>query len=233
MRSLYSAGSFVLCVFFTCAATAEPPAGQNPLLNGLTPVSDARVQLAYVRPGTDWSKYHTVEIRPLRVPDTVRDAAPSGASRTSFRESYVLGDKEVTKLQQAYADAMRSKMTGYNLVSAAGPDTLIIQAQIVKIRLNAPIERTRQSYSSSGRVYSQGGGSIVMAAVFADGETGRVLGVAADASYPNSYWGINNSVSNFAEAKRAFNKWAGAIRDRLSSLRSTSVRVSAVGPKSN
>jgi hypothetical protein len=232
MRKPLSTAGLLLCTIITCAA-AEQGNGQNPLLNGLVPVPDARVKLAYLRPGTDWSKYHTIEIRPLRVPDTVRDAAPGGASRSSFRESYVLGDKEVTKLQQAYADAMQSKMTGYNLVTATRPDTLIVQAQIMKIRLNAPIERTRLSYSSSGRVYSQGGGSIVMGAVFADGETGRVLGVAADASYPNSYWGINNSVSNFAEAKRAFNKWAGAIRDRLASLRSTSVRVSSAGSKAN
>ena len=74
---------------------------------------------------------------------------------------------------------------------------------------------------------------MVLAAVFADGETGRVLGVAADASYPNSYWGTNNGVTNLAEAKRAFSKWAAAMSDRLSSLRSASVRVSAVGAKPN
>jgi hypothetical protein len=230
--SLPSAG-LLLCAFIGCAMAATPEAS-NPLLHGLVPVADARVKLAYVRPGADWSKYHTIEIRPLRIPDTVRDAAPKG-TRPGFGESYVLGDKEVTKLQEAYANAMQTHVAtaGLPVVTAAQPDTLIVQAQITSIRLNAPIERTRRSYSSSGRVYSWGGGSMVMAAVFADGETGRVLAAAADQSYPNTYGGINNGVTNLAEAKRAFNKWAKAVRERLASLRLANSASASVGPKSN
>jgi hypothetical protein len=217
----------------SCAVAATPEAS-NPLLNGLVPLAGAKVRLAYVRPGTDWSKYHTIEIRPLRIPETVRDATPKG-ERPGFGESYVLGDKEVTKLQEAYANAMQSQVgtVGLGMVTATQPDTLIIQAQITGIRLNAPIERTRRSYSSSGRVYSWGGGTMVMAAIFADGETGRVLAAAADQSYPNTYGGINNGVTNLAEAKRAFNKWARAVRERLASLRLANSASASVGPKSN
>jgi hypothetical protein len=82
-------------------------------------------------------------------------------------------------------------------------------------------------------VYSQGGGSMIVAAIFADGESGKVLAVAADRSYPTNVWGINNSATNLGEARRAFNKWAVAVRERLSGLRSTAVQVSSVGPKSN
>jgi hypothetical protein len=233
MRKPFPIAVALLC-WTTCSQAAEPEPGQNPVLHGLAPVPDKRVARAYSRPGTDWSKYRTVEIRALRVPDTVRDAAPKG-TRPGFGESYVLGDREVTKLQQAYADAMQSQVpkAGYNLVTTTQPDTLIVASQIMNIRLSAPLERTRRSHSSRGRVYSQGGGSMVMAAVFADGETGEVIAVAADRSYPNNYWGINNGVSNLADAKRAFNKWAGAVRERLAGLRGTTVAVSSVGPKSN
>jgi len=234
MRNPLPAAGFLLCTFITYALAAEPEIGKSLMATGLVPLADPRAKLAYIRPATDWSRYRTIEIRPLRIPDTVRDATPNGTNPSSA-ESYVLRDKDVAKLQEAYVAAMETQLVkaGYGLVTASRPETLIIAAQIVSIRLKAPIESTRRSFSSGGRIYSQGGGSIVMAAVFADGETGRVLAVAADRSYPSNVWGINNSVTNLAEAKRAFNKWAVAVCDRLAGLRRTAAAVSSIGPKPN
>lgn len=224
----------MLCTLITRGFAAEPDIAKQLAAKGLVPLADSRVRLAFIRPGTDWSKYRTIEIRPLRVPDTVRNAAPGGA-QPRFMESYVLRDKEVAKLQEAYASAMHTQLSkaGYTLVTASQADTLLVNAQIVSIRLTAPIENTRRGFSSPGRIYSRGGGSMIVAAILADGESGRVLAVAADRSYPSNVWGINNSTTNLAEAKRAFNKWAVAMSDRLTGMRHRVFTASSVGPKSN
>ena len=106
----------------------------------LVPLPGAKVKFAKVRPGTDWAKYHTIELAILRVPAEVRDAAPKG-TRPGFGESYVLRDQDVAALQDAYAGAMRDELSkaGFTFVTTPGPDTLIVLAQILKIELTAPI----------------------------------------------------------------------------------------------
>jgi len=188
---------------------------------GLMPLPNARAALARVMPGVDWSKYRNVEIRTLQIPDTVRDATPPGATRRLW-ESYVLRDQDVAKLQDAYASAMRDQLpaAGLAITSTSGPDTLILAAQVIDIRLAAPIESSRMSSSGRGRTYTRGAGAIAIAGVLADGATGKVIAEMADQHNSINVWGINNSVTNLAEARRGFNRWARALRERLIELRS-------------
>src|SRR3974390_1428777 len=53
----------------------QPP---ETLPGGLVRAQGAKVALAYVRPGTNWTKYKTIELRTLSVPSKVRNAAPAG-----------------------------------------------------------------------------------------------------------------------------------------------------------
>jgi hypothetical protein len=192
---------------------AEAPGS---LPNGMTRVPGARLDLAYAHPGTDLKKYRTIHLMPLSIPETVRDASPNGA-RPGFGESYVLGDREVEGLQTAYDKVMRDTLgkAGFTFVNTPQADTLVVMVKVINIRLNAPIENTRRSYSSRGMVMSGGAGSMSIAAVLADGATGQVIAEAADRKYPSDIWRVNNRVSNLADAKEIFRFWAGALRDRL------------------
>jgi len=217
------------------AATAFAQTQPGPTLQkgqGLAPVPDASAALATVKPGLDWSKYRTIEIRTLQIPETVRDATPGGATRRLW-ESYVLRDEDAGKLQEAFASAMRDQLTaaGLAITTTPGPDTLILAAQIIDIKLAAPIESSRMSYSGRGRTYSRGSGAMAIAGVLADGGTGQVIAEMADQHNSVNVWGINNSVANLAEARRGFSKWARALRDRLIQLRGSAG--GAQGPKSN
>jgi len=216
MRIVCSVLTFLLAVpaADVLAADQQGPAPQ--IANGLERVPNARVNLAYVKPGTDWSKYRTIELRTLQVPQKVRNAAPNGAS-PEFGESYVLRDEDVTALQNAYATAMRSHLTnaGYTFVDKPGADTLIVVAQIINIKLAAPVESSRPGFTGGGLTVSPGGGTMTIAAAFADGATGQEIAEAADQYAPVSVWGINNSVANLAEARQGFDKWASELVDRL------------------
>ena len=189
-------------------------------LAGMEKVPSSKVKIAYQRPGTDWKKFRTVQIRALSIPLEVRDATPSGQTK-QFRESYVLGEREVEALQKAYMEIMRDKLGGggYTIVDTPGADTLVVATNVIDIRLTAPIESTRRSYSGRGRVYSQGGGSISIASALADGGTGQVVAEVADSRWPSSnMWQVNNSTANLSNARQAFGYWANALRDRLKSV---------------
>src|SRR5262249_1575787 len=78
----------LVCLTFTGSAGQEAP---QTLSNGLTRVPATKVQLAYLRPGTDLTKYKSVHIQTLVVPPTVRDTKPKG-ERPRIGESYLLRD---------------------------------------------------------------------------------------------------------------------------------------------
>lgn len=204
-------GVIVLSFSLIDVIAASPP---HKLDNGLLR-TETRFKLAYVMPGTSFAKYKTIQLRALEIPPDARDGGSGQTKR--FRESYILGDKEVTALQGAYKDAMQDILgkAGYTFVDTPQADTLIVAPVVMKIRLNAPIENTRQSYSGNGRTYSQGGGSITVGAVLADGGNNEVLAQVVDHSYPTNMWRINNRVTNLADAKMAFAKWARALRETL------------------
>jgi len=204
-----------VAVFASAQALADPP---QSLSNGLQRVQTSKVALAYARPGTDWTKYKTIFLRTLVVPASARNAAPPGAS-PEFGESYLLTDENVAELQKSFSDSMHNVLgnAGFTFVTTPRADTLIVAPEIVKIVLNAPIQNTRQSYSGMGFTVSQGGGAIEMAAVLGDGASNTVVAEVVDRKYGSNMWGLNNAVTNLAEARDVFDQWANDLSDRLTS----------------
>lgn len=196
------------------ARPSQPPPATLP--GGLVHTPGARVQLAYVLPGTNWAKYKTIQLHALSIPPDVRDAR--GSNRPRHRESFLLGDSEVAALQTAYTDSMKRVFTdaGFTFVDKPQNDTLVIAAQILDIRLTAPLEQSRTGYAGRSRTYTQGAGSMKIGAVLADGQTGQVVAQVADARAANSsFWRINNRVTNLADARQIFGDWARRLRDTL------------------
>ena len=197
------------------AQQQQPP---ETLSGGLVHMQGAKVALAYVRPGTNWAKYKTIQLRTLSVPTKVRNAAPHGTT-PEFGESYVLSDENVTDLQNDFAQSFHSVLgnAGFTFVSTPQADTLIIVPEVDNITLSAPIENTRVGFAGPSMTVSRGGGAITVDAVLADGSTGVVLAEVADRQYGSDTWGLNNSVTNTAEARRIFDQWARELRDKLQS----------------
>ena len=206
-------GVIVLSFSLIDVIAASPP---HKLENGLLR-TETKFKLAYVMPGTSFAKYKTIQLRTLEIPPDARDGGSGQTKR--FRESYILGDKEVAALQSAYNDTMRDILgkAGYTFVDTPQADTLIVAPMVMKIRLNAPIESSRVGYSGRSRTYSQGGGSITIGAVLADGGNSEVIAQVVDHGYPTDMWRINNRVTNLSDAKQVFSKWARALRETLKS----------------
>lgn len=179
---------------------------------GLVRVPDTKAKLAYLRPGTDLKKYTSVHIQPLVVPLTARDTTPPG-ERPRPGESYLLQDKDVAQIQDLYGQVFRDVVgrTGIKVVETSGPDTLIVATQVSNIVLKAPLENTRERAGERVRTWSEGGGTIAIQAVLADGGSGQVIAVVADSKHANNLWQRNTRLQNLADLKRAFAEWARAL----------------------
>ncbi|HLY06351.1 MAG TPA: DUF3313 family protein [Rhizomicrobium sp.] len=218
MRALRLNGAILLAAIALCGSAAAQQQAPQSIAGGLERVQGSKVALAYLRPGTDWTKYRTILLKTLAVPANARNAAPPGAV-TEFGESYMLNDSDVAQLQSAFAQSMHNVLgnAGYTFVTTPQSDTLIVAPEIKQIYLNAPTESSRLTNSNPGMTLSQGGGSITMGAVLADGTTRVVLGEVLDRKYGSNVWGVNNSASNLGDARQAFDGWASDLKNKLQS----------------
>jgi hypothetical protein len=224
--AVFAVGLILLC--------AQPVLSQQedqvpiPEDEGLVELPKSRVDVAYVRPGVDWSKYKTFYVRALTVTPEAQDATPDSLSRrSSLRESYVLEERDINELAELYLKVTRKELERkgrFKVVDQAQADSLIVVATIVDIYLTAPIERTRSS-SPRGGVYTEYGGSLTVSAALADGETGQVLARVLDRQYPHRLWRRNTRISNLADARTIFLTWARQLRSRLEDIQSGKVEM--------
>jgi hypothetical protein len=196
-------------------ALAGPAIAQSPNPpSGLACVEASKAKLTYLRPGTDLSKYKTIQLLPLSVPASARNGTPPGVDPI-LGETYVLGNQQVTALQSAYKQQMQTVLgnAGFKFVDAPQADTLIVAARITHIRLNAPIPSSR--YYGNDTTETHGAGAMTIAATFGDGSTNKVIAEATDKEYSAGMLALNNQVTNLAAANDAFATWAGDLRGWL------------------
>lgn len=193
-------------------------AQSTPESEGLVEIK-AKVDLAYIRPGVDWSKFKTVELYELNVTREAQDASRSGTgTRRSSRESWVIPDADVELMKDEFARIMQreiEKKDAFEVVAQAGSDTLIVVPTIIDIYLTAPIESTRRTQTSRGGTYTESSGALVIAIALADGETGEVIARAVDERHAVQMWRENNRVRNLAEMRQVFAAWGKQLRKRV------------------
>jgi len=199
------------------SALAQQQAPQS-LPGGLERVQGSKVALAYVRPGTVWTKYKTIYLRKLVIPASARNTAPPGTF-PEFGQSYMLSDSDVATLQSDFAKSMHDTLgnAGYTFVTTPQADTLIVAPEVTKILLNAPTDSSREESSGMGQTFSAGAGSITIAAVMADGASKTVIAEVKDRNYGSNIWSVNNSATNLEQARQAFDQWASDLKDKLQS----------------
>ena len=191
--------------------------------DGLVLKEDAEVDIAYIRPNVDWNKFKTVYFRTLIVSDEAKDATPDkpGSRRGHLGESWIIPEKDIVLMQEEFARIMTEEMVdeGFTVVDEPQAGTLVVAAEVVDIYLTAPIEKSRRSYGSSGAIYTEGGGSITIAAALADAEDNRILAYIADNRYPSQMWHKNTRVSNIADMKSLFRVWGSKLANGLNSVK--------------
>ena len=227
-RTLAHWGSVILSsALVGCAGDPTIQSGDDAevIMGSLNKVDNSRMGLAYVDPEGDYGRYTRVYVAPLDL-DNVEIVQPSSSGTSlvnRYNEEWELTDKNRQDLQAAYREAMEQELTkggAFEIADAGGDDVLAVQAALTRIAPNAPKDDVSSRTAGRSRVYTEGGGSISIAIVFADGDSGEVLAVIKDTRTSNNTgsWGINNSVTNMAEVRRSFASWGSRIHDGLLQL---------------
>jgi hypothetical protein len=226
-RSSRSLAILLAATLVGCAGEPSIQTGEDAevIMGSLNKVDNARMQMAYVDPDGDYARYRKVYVTPLKL-DDVEIIQPGGSSTSMvnrYNREWELTDENKTQLQAAFNEAMERELSAggaFGIASGGGDDVLVIEAALTRIAPSAPKDDMSSRSTGRSRVYTEGGGSISIAIVFADGDSGEVLGLIKDTRRGDTgSWGVNNSVTNMAEVRRAFATWGKRIHDGLLSLR--------------
>lgn len=168
-------------------------------VDGLYPVKHSRLDNAFAKPDFSLSQYSKVRIE-----------QPDIAYR---RNSYELSEKQAEKMVRYFNEALAAQLEkkGYELVDSTGPDVLLVDADIIDMKINRPTER------STGRttIFTASSGEMTLIGELRDSRSGELLARFADRQQPRSYWAQSTSVREWSDARRAFNFWAKILADRL------------------
>ncbi|WP_439107537.1 DUF3313 family protein [Congregibacter sp.] len=232
MQSLYKlpkALAVVLLPLAVLAACAEQPTIQmgddaETIMGGLAKVDNSRTDLAYVDPTADYARYAKVFIEPLDV-DNVEIIQPntSNSMVNRYNREWELTESDRQKLQSAFAEAMTKALTdggAFEIADQGGDDVIKLEAMITQIAPSGPKDDQMSRATTRSTVITEGSGSMSIAIMLADGDSGEPLAIIKDrrSSVNSSMWGVNNSVSNMAEVRRNFTSWAVQIHDGLLAL---------------
>lgn len=209
------------------ACTNEPLAlqtGENAQTNkdGLVKVENSVLDISFAKPGTNWRHYHKIYFKAAKAdgdhPEGYKapriDARIDGPNAT-----YQLRPQDLDKLAAEF-NVMATKVFDqeqpFELVTSAGPNTLVVETLITDIRLSAPREDTRRSSMQvRGNTYTQNSGSMVLLVQLKDGVTGELLAQSIDRGTTIDQWQKNTKVFNWADVRTVFRRWVTALKNAM------------------
>ncbi len=210
-----------LALVAACSSTPDAQTAADPEVIGdnLHKVDNTRADMAYMDPNADFSKYHKILLVPLGVDNVeIKQPDTTGSLTRGQNRNWELTDADKRKLQDVFREAMVKQLQSkgdYPIVTEPGDDVLTIQASLLGLAPSAPKDDNRSRGTGRSYTFTEGAGSMAVMVAFGDSESGEVLGIMKDSRSSNSYWGMNNSVSNLSEVRRMFSGWAIDIRKGL------------------
>ena len=224
MRSL--AASFVALMIMgtTVPATlaAEPPTTWD----DLKLAKSSRSARLYLLPGANFQPYTKVMLDPTEVAfrkNWVRDY-----NRSSGTVSRRITDDDVNRVIKEVSSnfgdifADEYQKAGYQVVQTPGPDVLRVRTGVIDLAVNSPdVRSANRTYSASWEA-----GEATLVVEGRDSQTGALLGRALDRRLAGDTMPyLRNSVTNKADFKILFRKWAKASIEGLNRLKGSPVTV--------
>ena len=209
-------------VVFSLSSLAKEQEWPEITEDGLQRVHDARLAVVYITPGADLGVYGKVMISEPSVAfkkNWDRDMRSRSASKLST-SSRVNTTKIRKDLAQEFETVFTDKLSsgGYDVVTEAGDDVLLISPAIVNLDINAP------QTSGAGRTnqYVRSAGEMTLYLELYDSVTGDLIAKALDRQVDREHnevmtWA--NSSTNKAAAERILNGWADILLEALNEAR--------------
>jgi hypothetical protein len=215
-----AAASFIALALLGGSVPAVIAAEPATTWDDLKLVKSSRSARLYLLPGASFQPYNKVMLDKTEVAfhkNWVRDY-----NRSSGTVSRRIGDDDVNRVIKEVSSnfgnifAEEYQKAGYQVVQAPGPDVLRVRTGVIDLTVSAPDIR------SSGRTYSASweAGQATLVVEARDSQSGALLGRALDrrvAGDTQPY--LRNSVTNKADFKILFRKWAKASIEGLNRLK--------------
>ena len=214
-RSTLNIAALLVALVATGCATTQRGATE---WDGLVRQPGTRLDAVFVKPDAEIPAYRNIWLKPAEV-RFARNWEPNRGGRSTVGR---LNASDMAAIQGDLAtmfhDIFREELTAgsYQLVTEAGPDTLIVIPAIVDLYITAPDTMT----AGRSRTYTANSGRMTLVLELRDSITGEVLARVVDTRSGRSFgtMQITNRVTNSADARRAIRIWAQALRNGLDSL---------------
>lgn len=214
-----SAGTLAACIAITFALSScvlRPPAPDR-TVDGLQRIQSRRVDTVYTAPGMSLAGYKRVMLDPVDV--AFKKDWQRAHPEIEAADMERIRAELATMFREVFARELDDR-GGYELAEHSAPDVLRVSASIVDLDIAAP------DAGSAGptRSYVVSPGEMTLLAELRDSVSGAILVRAADRERGRGFGDLQiaNSVTNSAEASRAFAMWAGLLRDALDAARTAS-----------
>jgi len=224
MRRIWRSMAITL---FTLTAVLSGCAQQVPdTVDGLVKVNKSKFDTVYLLPGADFAPYDKVII------DEPEVAFSQGWLR-SYNSSAVSG-REIrdADAERILSDARKGVATeyagafskaGYGVVTQPAADVLRMKVSVIDLRMNAP----DVSSSAQTRTYAREAGEAKIIVEARDSVTGALLGRAMDQQrIGDNLFYERNRVTNHADFRQAFERWARLSVEGLDALKAASATAS-------
>jgi len=177
--------------------------------DGLVEVPSKKLDVVFLQPGADFRGYTKVMLDPTEIAfeknwrrDYNRSASSLGG-QVSERDMQDAIRDGVDAAGDIFSEAWTEG--GYAVVSAPGPDVLLVRTGILNIEVDAPDVRT----SARSRTFAPEAGRATFFVEVRDSMTGALLGRAADGrTVGDNMVAMRSRVSNRADFRQEVKRWA-------------------------
>ncbi len=183
--------------------------------DNLVRVENSSVAEAFIDPDADFSVFNRVAVLEPHVAfrtNWQRDQNRSRAGRVTVRDMERIKSDVATLFARVFTDRLES--AGYEVVEVAADDVLVVRPAIIDLDITAPDTRT----PGRSRSFTTTSGAATLYIQLFDSVSGEILGRAVDrrtARAPSGVVQWSTSVSNQADARRIFGRWADKLIDFL------------------
>jgi Protein of unknown function (DUF3313) len=207
---------------FACSSALAAQDSPPSMVDGLRLRTNTGSSLVYVKPGVTFGKYDKVAILECFV-EFDKDWQNNYNSSQDDPSNFVSSD-DMNRIKKELAAEFKRIFTkelqagGYQVVTTAAPDVLVLRPAIINLRVTAPDLMTA---GISATVVSSAGSATLYLELW-DSMTNTLLARAMNAQADQQFGGqVANSVTNTQAADFILRGWADNLRKHLEAARSS------------
>ncbi|MBW2386772.1 MAG: DUF3313 family protein [Deltaproteobacteria bacterium] len=184
--------------------------------NGLEPIEGGSVAMAYIDPKADFSVFRRVKILDPYV--AFRSNWQRDQNRMRRRS---IRARDMERIRADVASLFKTVLTerleaddGFEVVDEIDYDVLLLRPAIIDLDVSAPDAAT----AGRAQTFSASTGAATLYIQLFDSVSGKIIGRAADRRVVRNTAGTvtwSSRVTNTAEARRMFGRWADTLRGFL------------------